>query len=375
MPSRKTTVNLLIALLLSVVWAVFSSRFTIEAGDFPSFYAAALMARQGNLAYLHDESAFATVERPLTPTKQVTVFCARPSVYAAALTPFAFLSLRPSFIAWIVWQAAMLVGCWFWAYRRFGSDAVALAALFPPAIMGFAFGQDPVVFLTLFVLSFLLFERNRLFASGLVMGLVFIKPHLMLLLPLALLLQRRWRMLFAMCASATLLAAASLALGGFAGAARYLDFLRHEHSYLSPTPWRMMNVYAIALNLGLDNRILNIALALFVVACVCVVCRQGAWWQSLSAAMIGTFLIAPHAYLYDSTLLVLPAMLIVFQARSIFVRCTAAAILTPIPSLLQLAEIPWTGVAATLLLVLLLGLAGETSGVFRRAASPVPQPA
>jgi hypothetical protein len=365
---RKTFANILIAVLLSATWAVFSSRFTLADGDFPAFYVAAVIARQGDFHNLHNEQWQAEIERPLIPTRPLPVYFTRPHVYAAFLAPFALLPVRPSFVVWIVWQAAMLLGVWYWAYRRFGSDAVALAALFPPAIMGFAFGQDPVLFLGLIVLSFFLYERKWPMLSGFVLGLVFIKPHLMLLMPVALGLQKRWRMLCGLVIAGIAEAGASIALGGWASVARYLQFLERQQQHLSPTPWRMMNVYAIALNFGIDNRVVSGALVVVVLAAVAAICWRGEWWQGLSAALIGTFLIAPHAYLYDSTLLMLPALLVMFQARNLFVRCVAAAVLTPIPSLLQLAEIPWTGVAAMLLLTLLLSLAGETTGLFRHLA-------
>jgi hypothetical protein len=362
----KTLANILIALLMSATWAVFSSTFTLADGDFPAFYVGAVLARHGDFQSLHDERLQTAMERPLVPLRVLLpVYFTRAHVYAALLAPFAFLPIRPSFIAWILWQAAMLVACWYWAFHRFGSDAVALASLFPPAIMSFAFGQDAVLFLSLAVLSFYLFERKRPLASGLVFGLIFIKPHLMLLMPLALCLQKRWRMLWGLLAAGFLEAAASILLGGWGSIGRYMQFLERQQQHLSPTPWRMMNVYAIALNFGIDNSFVNGALVLLVLVCVASIGWRGDWWQAMSAAMLGTFLIAPHAYLYDSTMLILPALLIAFQARHLFIRGAAAAVLTPIPSLLQLMNMPWTGVAAMLLLVLLVSFALECAGLLR----------
>src|ERR1041385_2666453 len=91
----------------------------------------------------------------------------------------------------------------------------------------------------------------------------------------------------------------------------------------------MMNVYAIGRNIGVDAAALSAVLVVMVLTCVVSICWRGAWWQSFAAAIIGTLLIAPHTYLYDSTLVILPALLIAFQASSLPARGVAAAFCTP----------------------------------------------
>ena len=372
---RKALLNILLAVILSATWATFSSTFTLDAGDFPAFYTGAAIALRGDYRNLHNERLQSEIQRPLTPTRPQPVYFVRPHVYAALLAPFALVPIRHSFIFWILLQAAVLIVCWYWAYCRFGSDAVALAALFPAAIMSFAFGQDVVLFLGVFVLSYFLFEQDRPVLCGFVLGLALIKPHLMMLVPVALVLQRRWRMLAGLLLAGVVEVSASLALGGFDGAENYLRFLQHRQQDLSPTPERMMNVYAIGRNIGVDAAALSAVLVVMVLTCVVSICWRGAWWQSFAAAIIGTLLIAPHTYLYDSTLVILPALLIAFQASSLPARAVAAAFCTPIPCLLQLAEMPWTMVPALVLLALLISLAWEVAGaewgvgrLFRRDA-------
>jgi hypothetical protein len=362
---------ILMALVLSSAWVAFSATFTLDAGDFPAFYTGALMARHGDFRNLHDERLQAEIQKPLV-TRPFPVYFVRPHVYAAFLEPLALLPIRQAFVAFILLSSAVLIGFWYWAYRRFGADAVGLLALFPVAIMSFAFGQDVVLFLGLFVLSYFLFEQDRPMLSGFVLGFVFIKPHLMLLIPIALLVQRRWRMLAGLALAGAMEALVSLALGGFTGAANYVRFLQHQQQGLSPTPERMMNVYAIGINLGLDpgvpGKVFSAMLILLVIACVAVTCWRGQWWQGFGASLIGTLLIAPHTYLYDSTLVLLPAVLIVFLASAPLARAAATAFCTPIPCLLQLFAKPWPVVPSLVLLLLLIGLALDTVGVPKQAA-------
>jgi hypothetical protein len=339
-----------------------SSTFSLDLGDFPAFYAAAVIARHGDLKNLYDDRLQAEIQHPLTPLRPYPVYFVRPHVYAALLTPFALLPIRASYACWIVLHSAVLLGCWYWAYGRVGPDAVTLIALFPAAIMSFAFGQDVVLFLGLFVLSYFLFEQDRPVLSGFVLGLVLIKPHLMVLMPVALVLQKRWRLLGGLALAGVMETAGSLALGGFTGTANYLRFLLlHQHD-ISPTPERMMNVYAIARNLKIDSTVLNVALVLIVLTCVIAICWRGEWWQAFSAAIVGTLLISPHTYLYDSTLVILPALLLTFKGSMVFARAAAVAFCTPIPCLLQLAEMPWTGLPALVLSAMLMGLTNETLG-------------
>ena len=192
--ARKLLVTILPPLVLSGTWAVLSTSFTLDAGDFPAFYTGAVIALRGDFKDLHNERLQIEIQKPLTPARalsRATLRCVL-RFTRRCFAPFALLPIRPSFVCFVILHAAVLIACWYWAYKRFGPDAVTLAALFPAAIMSFAFGQDVVLFLGLFVLSYYLFEQDRPLLSGFVLGLAFIKPHLMFLIPLVLIIQRRW---------------------------------------------------------------------------------------------------------------------------------------------------------------------------------------
>src|SRR5208283_650713 len=122
-----------------------------------------------------------------------------------------------AFWVWIVLQSALLIGCWVWGFRRFGANALVFAAFSLPGPLGIASGQDCVVLLVLFIIAFALTERGKPLAGGAVLALMLIKFHLILLWPVALLLQRRWRMLGGFCAVALAEVCLTLALGGMQG--------------------------------------------------------------------------------------------------------------------------------------------------------------
>jgi hypothetical protein len=135
-----------------------------------------------------------------------------------------------------------------------------------------------------------------------------------------------------------------------------------------------MNVDAILLSGGLPIS-LRYVLMVLAVAAVVVACRRSNWATGLTAAMLASFLLAPHTGNYDTTVLMVGAWLTAFSAKKLAVRALATAFFTPIPWLLQLLDAPWTGLPALLLFSLLMALALERVSLpHRRGAVPTPTP-
>jgi len=348
-----------------------ASTFSVGFGDFGSFYTAARIAVSGHLTDLHNEALQARVEAPYIPAGWHPIYCVRLQAWAAALAPFGLLPFRAAFVAWLAVQGSILLGGWIWAARRFGIDAAVLASMFLPALLGIAFGQDPAYWFGFVLLSWILFERGKPFGAGLSLGLCLIKPQLIFLVPLALLIQRRWRMLAGFLSGCAAVVGGSMLLGGWNTLPRYAAFLsrvsaagamglRHE---------REMDVSAILISAGLPL-VLRFVLIAAVAAALLVACRRSGWEFGLSAAMLAAFLIAPHTETYDTTCLIVAAWLMVFLAKTRLVRTLAAFFFTPIPWLLQLMDQPWTGIPALLMLCLLGAVAWEQF----RAAIPASRP-
>ncbi|MEO8052451.1 MAG: glycosyltransferase 87 family protein, partial [Acidobacteriota bacterium] len=186
---------------MCIVWIMLGSLTlpSARAHDFLNLYTGASLALEGRFAELHDPAVQFVREREIAPNLQAVVPFVRPAFYAV----------------WTALQCALLMACWTWAWRRFGSDALVFAALFLPAPLGIAAGQDCVMLLAVFIAAFVLAERGRTFASGMALGLLLWKFHLVLLWPVVLLVQRHWRMLGGFAAAAAAELVASVALGGW----------------------------------------------------------------------------------------------------------------------------------------------------------------
>jgi hypothetical protein len=357
-PSRKLWVNGAIAATLLAVWGVLSLGFQAQQGDFAAFYTGAAIARSGDFHHLHDAARQTAIERVIVPQRPDATFFVRPDIYAALLTPLALLPFRAAFAAWIAAQMLVLAACCWWAGRRFGPDALPLAGLFPLTVMSAAFGQDAVFYLGVLVAAWWLHERGRPLQSGLVLGLVLLKPHLAFLLPVAMLMQRRWRMLGGFALTAAAEAVGTFALAGPSGVASYLRFLHDRAGYLSPHPERMLNTASVLLNLGCTSAAAGVLLLLVAGAAI-LLAMMGPWWRALSAAVIGALVIAPHTIPYDAAWAILPAWLAYFCSRHPAVRAAAVLFFIPVPWLLQLLDKPWTIAPALVVLALLLAMAWE----------------
>ncbi|MGA3024654.1 MAG: glycosyltransferase family 87 protein [Bryobacteraceae bacterium] len=359
-----------IVAVLAVFQVLMASTFSLAYGDFAAFYTGARVAAEGRLADLHDETLQKRMQAPLIPPGWHPVYFVRLQSWAALLLPFGLLPFRTSFLLWVIAQAAILVSGWIWAARRFGIDAAVLAAMFPPAALGIAFGQDVAFVFGLVLLSWVLFERGYGFAAGLFLGMCAVKPQLVFIVPLALIIQQRWRILAGFLCGGTVMAGGSMVLGGWRALPRYAAFLSRVAGVLGNRHEGEMNVSAILVNAGLPLS-LRFVLMAAVVAAVVLACRRAGWEMGLAAAMLASFLTAPHTGNYDATSLMVGVCLTVFRAATLPVRVLATAFFTPIPWLLQLLDPPWTGVPALLLFCLLMAMAWEG---FRRTAAAADSP-
>jgi Glycosyltransferase family 87 len=326
--------------------------------DFLNLYTGASLAREGVFAGMHVPAVQLQREQDYAPQIRELIPFVRPSFYALLLAPLAWMPFGPAFWVWLGAQATVLAGTWAWAFRRWGADALIFGSMYLPTALGIAHGQDCVLILAIVLGTYSLADREKDFLSGAVLGAGLIKFHLFLLWPLALLIQRRWRMLAGACAAAAVELLVSLALGGPSGIARYAALLRMKDlRNLNPAPELMINTRALALNFGTDNTAVAGLLIAAVVILTGVACWRAPLWRWVAAACAGSLLVSPHAYGYDAALLLVALWLAVFQNKAKGPRITATLLLTPLPFLAGLGGSPWAATAPLALLAFLTSLA------------------
>jgi hypothetical protein len=330
--------------------------------DFLNLYTGASLARDGAFARMHAPQIQLQREQEYDPQLKELVPFVRPPFYALLLIPLAWLPFGPAFWAWLAVQAAVLIGTWGWAFRRWGADALIFGSMYLPTALGIAHGQDCVLILAIVLGVYILANREQHFLSGMVLGAGLIKFHLFLLWPVMLLIQRRWRMLAGACAAVTLEALVSLALAGPSGIAKYVALLRRtDLRHLSPSPELMIDVRGLAINLGIDHIAITGLLIAIAVILTIAACWRAPLWRGVAAASAGSLLVAPHVYGYDAGLLLAGLWLAIFESRGQAgaqgPRIMAAVLLTPVPMLLSLGGSPWAAATPLALLAFLGSLA------------------
>ena len=347
---------------LSAMWIALGSRIlpSARSHDFLNMYTGAALAREGRFADLHDPEVQLARERQIFPQLNALVPFVRPGFYAAFLLPLAGLPYGAAFAVWIAAQSALLLACWAWTWRRFGPDALVYAALFLPCPLGIASGQDCVMMLALFILVFELAERSRWFAAGAALALMLMKFHLILLWPVALLVQRRWRMLAGFCATALALLGICAALGGIGSLRMYAALLENKNlDHLSPSPELMISVQGLLANLGIESRWASALLAGAAIAIFLWSIRAAPLWRLFALTAVASLWIVPHVYGYDASLLLLPIMLTIFHSANPASKIAAALLSTPLPFGFALAGRPWAVISSASVAIFFLLLAGE----------------
>ncbi len=338
--------------------------------DFASFYVGSSLALEGRFAVLYDRDVQFGRQKEIAPTKDQLVPYVRPPFYLAVLAPLSLFSLKTSFWLWIVGHSLLLIACWLWASRRFGPDALILGALYLPTALGIASGQDCVLMLAIGIGFYHLADQQRDFPAGAVLALGLLKFHLLLLLPLAMILNKRWRMLAGYAVTGGLLALSSIALIGFGGVKQYVNLLQAKDlNALLPSPELMINLNGLMANLRVESAFVLALLVVLVIGVVIIGVRGAPLWRWLSIAVVSSLLITHHVYGYDAGIVLLPVWLAMFLSKSLVSRIAALLLAAPLVFFAGLAGTPWSILPSLSLLAFLFALAVENYSEQRQAVA------
>lgn len=297
-----------------VVMALSSNLAEARQMDFIAFWAAGALTLAGNPLDAYDVAVHAEVQRKLIDFDGLMPF-AYPPPFLLVVTPFALMPYGVAAIVWVVLTFALYIV----AVRPLGPASGWTAAAFPPVLINGIIAQNGLLTGALFIAGMNLLARHPL-RAGLVLGCLVIKPHLAVLLPLALAAGGYWRAFAGAALGSVGLLLAALGVFGIAAYAVFLEQLPLFSSIAAKglTGWhKMASVYA-ALRLAGAGAVLawsaHILIAGVAALATALVWRSkaelGAKAALLAAASV---LISPYVYLYDIALLIVP---FVWLARS-----------------------------------------------------------
>ncbi len=233
------------------------------------------------------------------------------------------LGLLPYHAALVLWDLLGLSA--FFLAIRFAMKTVAapdrfwliVAAMGAPVVASnIVLGQFGLFIGALCVAAWLLRDKRPIVA-GILIGILTIKPHLGLLWPVLLLIERRFAVIASAVATTGLLVVVTSAIFGWSAFPDYIAYAAPTQSLIlvdadlsniSPTPMMMARILGLPAEYGYG--FVAIIAPLAFVAFVYVMLKSVD--DAIRFAMFGTatFLVLPYAFTYDSAMLIAPIILL-----------------------------------------------------------------
>ncbi len=347
--------------------------------DYLQFYAAGVTLRDGHSPELYNFEYQSKLEQSIAGPGLLSFHAfLTPPFLAWMYEPLAYLPYIWSFIAWsllgllLVWMSIRLL-----AFAQPGKGYLWALTWFP-IFAAISFGQNSLLSLFLFSLTFWLWKKDKYFVAGLASSLLLFKPQMVLGVALLWLLEWRssWKSLLGMAAGGATLAGlcfwllpdASLA---YVGIVR--DFLP-TMIYQDQFPlWHMQSLrgFWALLIPGNAGWVESLSLILSAAGIAAYVyfwrAQRGNKSVLYAGAICLTIWITPHAMIYDWSILLIPAFLI-WQGmkdlrplwKSLFALIWIATFLSGPLTVMQLRVLP-VAIQISMPIFLLVILAGGKS--------------
>ncbi len=281
-----------------------------RAQDFIVFWSASQLALSGQAVAAYDGAAIGAVERRAVPAAWRSANTWQyPPTFLLLVLPLALLPYLSSYLMFMGSTLLAYLGVVRGTALALGIGAQDLwlpLLAFPAVFLNLHQGQNGFLTAALGGGGLLLL-RTRPAAAGLLFGLLVIKPHLGLLLPLALACGRHWRALGCAALSGAAFTLLSLAVLGNETLYAFLDRLSAVNRVLQGDSLmlvrEMTSFYSFARLLGLPPAA---ATAVHWGVAAGVAGAVGwLWWRRLepalcaAALLVGSLLISPYVFDYD----------------------------------------------------------------------------
>jgi alpha-1,2-mannosyltransferase len=289
--------------------------------DYLQFHAAGTTVRQGDSAELYNFDYQARLELEIIGPELVNFHAfITPPFFAFLFVPLSYLPYALSFTVWSVFGLVALYICLRLLTENASIKPFIWSLTFFPVFASISFGQNSLLSLLLFTLTYIFWRKRLPFLAGLLSSLLLYKPQLVLGLGLLWLLEwrRDWKALLGLGIGALALLGISVLFMPAANLA-YLDFSRtsllsmlsweqfpvwHDHTWRAFWFLLFPNHLSIAEGMGFIFSLIGVAVFLYI-------WKKQRHNSSLlfACAVILTLWVSPHAMIYDWAILVLPAVI------------------------------------------------------------------
>ena len=198
----------------------------------------------------------------------------------------------------------------------------ALVPVFLPLIASSRIEQDSAITLLMIGFSLCFAQRHHDLAAGVFLALTLHKPTLLLLVPVAILVHRRHRILAGYTVTAFVLGTFSFLLVGPPAVADYVRLVRGFQLVFPKMPT------ARAVAVGLDAEWLWPLFIAATTVTLIYVARRTDFCSAFCLSIVGSLFVSPQSYQHDFALLLLPVLLAVAQGSTLGL-CASAILLYP----------------------------------------------
>lgn len=323
-------------------------------GDFRAHWVAGRMLLDGQLAQLYDPNAqFAVQSANVRPDAPPDAFLSPPFM-ALVWAPFAAMPYFTAGILWTLVASAIVIASARLAWSALDlkcawTDVAIVAIASEPFWKNTAMGQDGALALLVYAGALVLWRKKKSLACGMVLGLGCFKPQLFFLVPVALIAAREWRALLGMAVAGSALGAISIALVGPTGLRAWLSLIASPlvSSAIHEENLSLMASVPAFLRALTGSRMFAPIVAISVAILLALFVRRDPK-RAIGAAAIASIVAAPHAFVYDAVIALVPCAELLekdakrgARAALVFLAITWAL---PAGSNWFLA-LPWTAVA------------------------------
>ncbi|HEY2598667.1 MAG TPA: glycosyltransferase family 87 protein [Candidatus Dormibacteraeota bacterium] len=293
-----------------VTWVILFVRQPIHP-DFRIFYVAAEAGLRHGWARIYDLETLRALSASF-PAEQSYINPAlpfiNPPVFAWLIAPLTALPLPVAYAIWCAVSLASLVWAWHIAapYSGIKKLALLLAALaLWPVLDAFYFGQPTLVIIGLLATTWWLCSKDRPLAAGAALAFATaLKPHTVILVPLALAVSGRFRPFLSWAAVCTLLGIACLLALGPSGVNNWLQTLAYGQTDTGQAHYTLAYVFGAGL--------VSYAVEGLQGAAVLVIAwrRRANLNIVFGLGILGSLVFAFHLHQYDYAALLLAAWLV-----------------------------------------------------------------
>ena len=327
--------------------------------DFYCFWSAGRMALSGHGPDVWNPQIFQTILDRGLPGQTAIFPWNYPPAYLVAVTPFALLPLPFALMAFQISTFTLFASA---LVRRAAAWRVAaFAAASGFAVLTLSYGQNGFLFAGLLGWALWGLLNKRLVLAGVMIGLMTLKPHLGLLLPIALIAARQWRVMGVAAVTTVCVQALGVLLFGTSSLMAFIAALQGMSSTVEggQLGWQHMPTFYAGLRAlhVPDIWAQGVQLAVLMGAMVFIYRQWSRGVTPQTLAVLGAIMAvsAPYLLVYDLCLL-MPGIALWWRAASVhgLRRFEALFMLIAvfIPSLISAAHtdlnwpLGWCGVAA-----------------------------